>query len=369
MGGLIVHEWIEKSGGAEKVVDAAMDAFPDAELWCLWNDAPKRYDGRKVHESLLSKTPLRGRKALAVPAMLPIWQNINVPTEPEWLLVSSHLFAHHATLRGVKVPKFVYAHTPARYIWEPELDRRGDSLVARTLSRMLKPLDRAQAAKADLIAANSEFIKDRIEYAWGREARVIYPPVQVEIISRQADWATQVSPEERTILDDLPPKFILGASRFVAYKSLDIVLRVAKRLDCPVVLAGRGPDEIKLRKLASDLSVDATFIISPSDELLYALYQRADVYLFPAVEDFGIMPVEAQAAGCPVVVSSTGGAKESIVVGQSGLVADMNVFDEVCQMVEIASQYPRSGVAKHTKKFSAERFRAEIRELVLTNDH
>ena len=140
--GFIVHEWLEQRGGAEQVVDAMREAFPDADLVALWNDAPEKYCD--VHESWLARTPLRHHKALSLPIQPYVWRRALPPMQLDWLLVSSHLFAHHIDVRtpsGERVPKYVYAHTPARYIWTPELDGRGRSLPARAGSVLFRPVD------------------------------------------------------------------------------------------------------------------------------------------------------------------------------------------------------------------------------------
>src|SRR5690606_23178144 len=133
-----------------------------------------------VHETWLAHTPLRGHKALALPLMPAVWRSLP-RRDTDWVLTSSHLFAHHARFRGAarEAPRLVYAHTPARYIWAPDLDVRGDSIPARLVSRALMPLDRRRAQEPVAIAANSEFIAKRIALAWEREAEVIYPNVDV----------------------------------------------------------------------------------------------------------------------------------------------------------------------------------------------
>lgn len=121
MTGLIVHEWLEERDGSERIVDAMRESFPNAELVALWNDAPEKY--RDVHESWLARTPLRRHKALSLPFQLCAWRRVVPRTDDvDWVLVSSHLFAHHVDVRtqsGERVPKYVYTHTPARYIWAP----------------------------------------------------------------------------------------------------------------------------------------------------------------------------------------------------------------------------------------------------------
>lgn len=314
MAGLIVHEWLEPRGGAERVVDSMREAFPDADLLALWNDAPEKYPD--AQETWLAKTPLRRNKAAALGFMPTTWRHVRPfksHAQHDWMLVSSQLFAHHVQPSGLdqSIPKYVYAHTPARYIWEPGLDGRGSSNLVRLAAGILKPLDRYRAQEPLEIAANSEFVRERIQRAWNRDAKVIYPPVDVQSIKSTANWREALLPEEEARISHLPGSFILGASRFVPYKRLDWVIEAGEKNDVPVVIAGSGPDESRLRILAQQKNVPVHFVENPSTELLYALYQAAAVFVFPPVEDFGIMPVEAQAAGTPVVVTNWGGAVET----------------------------------------------------------
>lgn len=313
MSGLIVHEWVETHGGAENVVDAMLAAFPDAELMCLWNDAPKRLSGVGVSESWLSRTPLRRHKALALPFMSGIWRSTDL-TGKDWALVSSHLFAHHiAAGRGATAaPIYVYAHTPARYIWEPSLDGRGLHPAARLAAGYYRRLDRRAAASGAVFAANSHFVRKRIERTWGQSAEVIYPPVNVEQLQSTPDWRQKLTGNDADTFAALPDDFILGASRFVPYKNLPAVIDVGEACNTPVVLAGGGPQQEELKRRAQEASVPVHIVEQPSDVLLYSLYQSAALFVFPPVEDFGIMPVEAMALGTPVLVNPLGGAAESV---------------------------------------------------------
>lgn len=358
MTGAIAHEWIEPSGGAEKVLDVMLDTFPDSDVFVLWDDAPGRYPAQRVTESWLAKTPLRRHKAAALPFLPATWRRLHSDRRYDWLLVSSHLFAHHARFSGVNadIPKFVYAHTPARYIWTPELDARGNSLPVKAAAALLKPLDRKRAQEAMAIAANSEFVRQRIQRAWDRDAVVIYPPVDVERIQAVEDWRNELIGEELAVLESLPSEFILGASRFIPYKRLDLVIETGNAAGLPVVIAGRGPEEEQLRELAAEVSVPVQFVISPSDALLYALYQGALAYVFPAVEDFGIMPVEAMAAGCPVAALSIGGVAESVVPGISGVVSEQASAAPFAVAAVAAGELPRSGVRSVAARFSVATF-------------
>lgn len=189
MPGVLVHEWIEKTGGAEKVLDVMAEALPDADIFSLWDDAPDRYPGRRVFETPLARSPLRRHKALALPAMLSTWRHLQSDAKYDWMLVSSHAFAHHARFTGMnrEIPKFVYVHTPVRYIWAPELDARGNSLAVKAAASLFKRLDRKRAQEAVAIAAGSEFVRQRIQRTWDRDATVIYPLVGVDRIKEITD--------------------------------------------------------------------------------------------------------------------------------------------------------------------------------------
>lgn len=361
--GLIVHEWAERTGGAEQVLEQFVADFPDADIQVLWNDAGDRFDG--AYESWLARTPLRKSKALALPFMLPTWRHLPARKQYDWMLVSSHLFAHHARIRAAsQPPKLVYAHTPARYVWEPELDRRGENLAVKLASSVLRPLDRARALEATDICANSEFTRLRIQRTWGRDARVIYPPVDTTTITGVDDWRTQLNSEELSVVAQLPESFILGASRFVEYKRLHLVIEAGKALDLPVVIAGRGPDEKRLRALASETNIPVHFIIGPSTPLLRTLFQRSLAFVFPAIEDFGIMPIEAMATGTPVVVPEAGGASESVALTSGGAVFSENSPRAWRDAVDQASKVDRERLRLATTIFSSERFRSEIRSWV-----
>lgn len=358
---LIVHEWVERWGGAERVLDAMMDAFPDAGVRVLWNDTPV-FDGREVTESWIARTSLRRNKVLALPAMLPTWR---MPSSgnPEWMLVSSHLFAHHIKARpGTR--KLVYAHTPARYIWEPERDHRGDSTMARLASRVLKPIDRRRAAEATSIAVNSRYTGERVARAWEQPSRVIYPPVDTKTLVATDDWRCDLTDDEQRQLDALPETFLLGASRMVDYKRLDRVMQIGAQVKVPVVIAGTGPSHVALRSSAAASGAEVTFIIAPSDAMLRALYAHALAYVFPAVEDFGIMPVEAMACGTPVIANSAGGVRESVEAVGGGVTCEIERWNDWDELLHQATSLDAAAFRQRTQMFSRERFVAQLQDWV-----
>jgi len=314
MTGILVHEWLARTGGSENVFEVLSQIFPDAERFCLWNDSEGRFTG--VQETFLARTPLRKSKVAALPFMPLAWRALP-RRDADWILCSSHLFAHHAQFAGPArtARKLVYAYTPARYIWVPELDGRGDSHLARAIGAGLKPIDRRRAQEATAVAGDSHFIVDRIAKTWGREATCIYPPVDV---SGFLDDASELSGDDTAILESLPKDFLLGFSRFIPYKRLDQVIELGAAAEVPVVLAGEGPDEPRLRELASAHPGLVSFVIRPSFPLLRELYREARALVFLSIEDFGIVPVEAMAMGTPVIANSVGGGSETVIDGTTG---------------------------------------------------
>ena len=361
MTGVLVHEWIAQAGGSENVFEAMARIYPDADLLCLWNDSNGRFDTERLRETWLSRTPLRRSKVAALPFLPSTWRH--APDEGyDWALISSHLFAHHARFDGVTADnRFVYVHSPARYIWTPHLDQRGHHRLARAAAVALKPLDRKRAQETRHVAANSQFVRTRIAQTWGVDSIVIHPPVEVAKIQAQAARPEALDPEERRVLDNLPGQFVLGASRFIPYKRLEEVIRTGELAEISVVIAGAGPEEARLRARAASSSVPVTFVINPSTLMLYALYARANIFVFPAVEDFGIMPVEAMAAGTPVVAQSVGGAAESVLPGVTGALTRFDSDDDLRASVELALTQDSDACRRRAREFSVEVFNHRVR--------
>lgn len=345
------------------MLEAIAALHPDADLITPWNNAPHRFPDRTVHELWLSRSPFRGKKAAAVPALAAAWRSA-VPQHQayDWILASSHLFSHHIRPRGLSsgAPKLVYAYTPARYIWTPEMDDRGRGIQARLASALLRPLDRRRANEAVAVAGISQFVSDRIQEAWRVESTVVYPPVETTMLQSVGDWRSRLTDPEIDILDSLPETFILGASRFIPYKRLDAVIQAGELADIPVVLAGSGPEGMNLAAQAAEARVPVRIITDPSSALLYALYQAAMVFVFPPVEDFGIMPIEAMALGTPAVGSWLGGSAETIADGVSGTHFDSMAPVDIARAVTSAAALSPQDCRVASAKFSRENFDASF---------
>ncbi|MGM7671431.1 glycosyltransferase [Microbacterium sp. A93] len=363
MSGILVHEWLARTGGSENVFEVLSETFPDAARYALWDDSEGRFNG--VGETWLASTPLRRSKALALPLMPLAWRQLP-SAEADWVLTSSHLFAHHARFAGPArhAPKLVYAHTPARYIWVPELDGRGGSIPAKLMSSALKPLDRKRAQEPVAIAANSKFVAERIQATWQRDAEVIYPPVAVQDFAE----APVLSDADQAVLDALPEGFLFAVSRWVPYKRLDAAIAAGLASGRPVVLAGEGPDEARLRAEAEASGVDVRFLHRPSFPLLKALYRKAAALVFAPIEDFGIVPVEAMASGTPVVANGIGGAVESVIDGVTGAhVHDWESHTELAAAVDRAVASASNACVARAREFNTEVFTHRITHFVNSN--
>jgi len=360
---LISHDWIEKFGGAEKVLSQFSTIFPKADVVTLWKDGDSSKEFSDVQQIFAIPPLFRKLKALLVPVIPFVWRRYRFTQVPELILCSSHLFAHFIPSKdrhGDAIPKYAYIHTPARYIWAPELDQRGNSLPVKLASLALKPLDKKIARESNSIAANSKYIQSRILSSWGAGSIVIYPPVDTKFFNQYSKWTSKALFEATGI----EPGFVLAASRFVGYKQLDLVIRATAVANKRLVIAGQGPEENKLRNLASELCADVVFVISPDRDLLGALYASASVFVFPAVEDFGIMPVEAMAAGTPVIVNSEGGARESVLIGKTGATFLNGRLESLIQALNSNLSLNSSDCIAQANLFGEERFKREIENWV-----
>ncbi|PZM95582.1 MAG: glycosyltransferase [Actinobacteria bacterium] len=344
----LVQEWFEATGGSENVFLAANELLPHARSFVLWRDADAT-QGQDYQESWLARTPLRRHKALALPFMPLTWRTLT--RERFDVVISfSHAFAHTVRVGDPSVTRYLsYVHSPARYLWSPGFDRRGSNPLLAVPRRLLQVVDVRMSRHVHSYAANSHEVRSRIRRFWGRDARVIHPPVDVDFFSSPPE---QVRQQER--------RYLLGAGRWVAYKNFDLMIEIADAAGVPLVIAGSGPQEDVLRKAAARASVPVTFEHRPSRERLRELYWGALALLYPAHEDFGIIPVEAQAAGTPVIGMRRGGLLETVVDAMTGFLIDSTDPVAYARMVPHVAELDPEQIRAHAATFSAAVFRANM---------
>lgn len=362
----VVHEWFGPRGGSEKVFAEMALAFPDADLWALdvAAECGRQLAGREIRTTPLDRiSRIDQRRAASLPFMPLAWQLV-ANERYDVVLSSSHAFSRW--FRGARTARrhLSYVHTPVRYVWFPETDPRGadDHLLARPARAALRRLDRLSLRWTDALAANSRATAARIDEVYGRPSTVIHPPVDVDhhtlgpVLGDDLRGADETA--KRLLLSGEP--FVLAASRFVAYKQLDLAIDAAALAGLPLVVAGAGEDDGRLRAEVGRATVG--FWHAPSDDSLRDLYRGAAVLIFPGLEDFGIVPVEAMACGTPVVGRASGGMLDTVVDGVTGrLLPDATpetIADAVRELV--AAPPPPEKLREHVLRFSCQRFRSEL---------
>jgi glycosyltransferase involved in cell wall biosynthesis len=351
----IVHEWFSAAGGSETVFRRIAEVLPQAERFVLWRERDATGDGFPVRESWLARTPLRRSKVLALPVMPLAWRTLSRDAF-DVVLSSSHAFAHLVRFGANPDTRYLsYVHSPARYVWSPGFDGRGANPALAGVRKALQVADVRLSRHVHSYAANSHEVRARIQRFWRRDAHVIHPPVDV-------DYFAAAPLAQRTRGRD----YLLGAGRFIGYKNFGLILRIAEAARTPLVLAGSGPDHEALRAVARRLTVPVTFELRPSTERLRELYWGAKALVFPVHEDFGMIPVEAQACGTPVLGLGRGGLLETVQDGQTGFLVDSLEPDRYAELVgkvhTLDPAFMQANAARFARPVFAARLRAWIEQ-------
>jgi glycosyltransferase involved in cell wall biosynthesis len=311
---VVVAEWLAPLGGSEKVVAAIVEAAQPVALCCL-SASDRAVDllgiTVPVHQSRLGPWATQGRRWQYLLPLAPvIWGALDL-TGVRQVITSSHSLVNSVPAVGRRV---CYCHTPVRYGWEWRMERHRLPRVLRPLfpvgAWMLRAWDRHISRRVDVYVANSRYVADRIRNSYGRDAVVVHPPIDV-------GFFTPDPGAERA-------EFLV-AGRFVSYKRVDLAIQAANRAGVDLVVAGGGPDAARLEAMAGPT---VRFVTNPSDDEMRTLLQHAKALVHPGVEDFGMMVIEAQACGTPVIARAAGGALDSVDPAFSGVLVDTDSVDD-----------------------------------------
>lgn len=341
----LAHEWLDKRAGGENTFMLMAKAFPQADLFALSANPAVDWDfgGRPLRTSFLDRSGVRDRRSLTLPLMPLAWESINA-SRYDVVMTSSVAYAKRFR-PGKCAIHFSYAHAIMPYVWDPDHDRRSRVRIPSFVLRRLRDLDRDSAKSVDFFGANSRFIAEQINDYYGREAEVIYPPVETEFFTP--------SPARRS-------DYLLAVGRMVSYKHMDIAIEAAVRTGRRLIVSGWGPEEAKLRDLAGRLGKagQITFEIEPSQDRLRALYRHAEAVVFPSLEHFGIVPVEAQACGTPVLAFGQGGATDTVIDGVTGILVPEQSSDAFSQAIREATnaRFDRGMCRTNAERFGREAF-------------
>jgi glycosyltransferase involved in cell wall biosynthesis len=354
---VLVHDYLNQHGGAERVLEVMHDLAPDAPVFTsLYDPAhmPDMYRGWDIRTSWVDRLPgARRAHQRVLPAYPLAFERLRLP-RCELVLSSSSAFA-----KMVAPPPgathIAYIHSPMRFAWDLdnyiERERLPDS--ARRLLRpamvLLRQRDCATLPRVQRLIANSTAVRNRIRAFWRRDAAVIFPPVDVELFE----------PAPAEALED----YFLIVSRLVPYKRLDLAIEAFNALGLPLLIAGAGRDHARLQAMAGPM---VRFLGHVSDAQRRELYARCRAAVFMSEDDFGIAQVEAQAAGRPVIAYAAGGVFDTVVPDQTGVyVAEQSA----ASLIEAVRRFERLCFAPeclvtHAQAFSRARFERELVGLV-----
>ena len=363
----IVHDWLVTYAGAERVLAEILALYPAADLFSVVDFLPAAdramFGGRSVQTTWLQRLPGARRRYRSFLPLMP-WAVEQLDLSGYDLVISSS----HAVAKGVVTrpdqPHVCYCHSPMRYAWdmreeylrEAGIDSGLTGWLARLMLERLRRWDLANSRQVNHFIANSRFIAERIRVSYGREATVVYPPVDLAYYTPSG--AKQ--------------SFYLAASRMVPYKRMNLIVQAFSRMPGrQLVVIGDGPQYETARANAGP---NIEFMGYQPREVLRQKLRQARALVFAAKEDFGILPVEAQACGTPVIAYGAGGALESVrgldeaADGErpTGLFFAEQTVASLTEAVERfeanAAAFSPAACRANALRFSAERFRAEARE-------
>jgi glycosyltransferase involved in cell wall biosynthesis len=358
----LVHEYLIKQGGSENVLEALIDIFPEAPIFTSFFSAktmPERWSQRTIYSSFLQKLPLgrqnyQKRLQYFLPLMPTAYESFDL-REYDLVISSSHAFAKGVLTRPDAL-HVSYIHTPTRYLWDQTWEYQRSfkqlpllkSLVPLAISQ-LRTWDFQAAQRPDALIANSKYIQRRIQKFYRRDAALIYPPVDTDFF--------------RPAANNTPADFYLIAGRFVPYKRLDLAIQAFNQLGLPLWVVGEGSEVEHLKPIAK-----ANILFKPhqSRRELADIFAQCRALIFPGEEDFGILPVEVQASGRPVIAFGKGGATETVCDGGTGILFKEQTTKSLVEAVQHfeVSVFDSKKIMVHAEQFSRQRFQTQIRKFL-----
>lgn len=356
----IVHEWLVTYAGSERVCEQLLLLHPEADLFSLVNFLPDSLQHfiqhKPVHTSFIQHLPFANPNFRRYLPLMPMAIEQFDLSGYDLILSSSHAVAKGVLTRPDQL-HISYVHTPMRYAWDLQQDylqganlRQGPGrLLAQTLLHYLRLWDLSSANRVDHFIANSRFVAGRIWKTYRRHAQVIYPPVAVERFQPQ------------TKRDD----FYFTLARFVPYKRVDLIVAAFTQMGLPLVVIGDGPGWNAIRAIAGQ---NVQLLGQQPDAVVEDYMQRCKAFVYAAAEDFGIAPVEAQAAGAPVIAYGKGGVTETVVAGKTGLFFTEQTVESLVAAVDQFESglwcFDAEIVRAQAERFAIARFRQELSQCI-----
>ncbi|MBI3291237.1 MAG: glycosyltransferase [Elusimicrobia bacterium] len=355
----LVHDWLTGMRGGEKCLDVLCELFPEADLYTLLHirgTVSPIIERMRIVTSPLQYLPGIARHYRNWLPLMPRLIERFAMNDYDLIVSSSHCVAK-GVIPGAHTYHVGYCHTPMRYIWdqyEEYFGRGRGNPISRALMARLAPWlrtwDRETSTRVHQFIANSEHVRQRIRRFYGREARVIYPPVDTAFFTPNGPASQGAHHREG---------FFLMVTALAPYKRVDVAIEAFNRLRDPLLIIGTGQEERRLRRLAGPT---VKFLGWLGDESLRWYYQRCRALIFPGEEDFGIAPLEAQAAGRPVIAYARGGALETVIEGETGTFFHQQMADHLVDAVQRFERmtFDPVRVRQHALRFDRAVFKQKI---------
>jgi glycosyltransferase involved in cell wall biosynthesis len=357
----LVHDWLTGMRGGEKVFEALCERYPTAEIFTLLHvrgSVSPRIERLPIHTSPLQHLPgIRRYYRGCLPLFPRLIERFDLQGFD--LVVSSSHCVAKSVIVGSAAVHLCYCHTPMRYAWDqfdayfgPARLGTVPSAVMRRIMDRLARWDRETASRVHRYVTNSRYVAQRIRRYYNREASVVYPPVDTDFFQ----------PAE-SLPDD---SHCLVVSALVPYKRIEVAIEACHLARVPLRIVGQGPERPALERAAARFGGDVAFLGRLPDDGVRDEYRRASLVLMTGEEDFGIVPLEAQACGRPVVALARGGALESIVPDETGLLVDDDKPQPFADAIRrsLSTSFDRRAIRRHAERFSRQRFIDEMTAVV-----